>query len=51
MPRHELAAIDAEADRQIAEINNLALEGEACCFSVVVRLRVSYPCNALKGGA
>jgi hypothetical protein len=41
MPRHGLAAIDAEADRQMAEINNLALEGGACCFPAVVRLRVS----------
>jgi hypothetical protein len=32
------------------KINSPALKGGACCFPVVVRLRVSYPRNALKGG-
>jgi glycerol-3-phosphate dehydrogenase len=30
-------------------INNLTLKGEVCCSLVVVRLRISYPNNALKG--
>jgi hypothetical protein len=42
--------IDSSLAGSAGEINSLAPRGEACCFLAVVRLRVSYPYNALKGG-